>query len=44
MKYVNSLQPLRKFALHPLIHTFLNFTLVQDIENCQEGGKRVALP
>ena len=29
----------RKFVLHPLIHTLLKFTPAQDIANCQQGRK-----
>ena len=27
----------RKFVLHPLIHTFLKFNLAQDVGTCQGG-------
>ena len=26
------------FVLQPLIHTLIEFSLAQDVENCQEGG------
>jgi hypothetical protein len=36
MKYWRQLG--RECGLHPLIHTLIEFSLAQDVENCQEGG------
>jgi hypothetical protein len=37
MRNVNSLRSLPKFALHPLIHTLLEFSLIQDmVANCSQ--------
>jgi len=35
----DSPRPLRKFRLHPLIHTRLQFTLVQDIGSIESGAE-----
>ena len=36
--YARSDHRVADWRLHPLIHTLLEITLAQDIENCQEGG------
>ena len=43
IEYANSPRLLRKFCLHPLIHTLLEFTLTHDIDSCQGKGFGVTL-
>ena len=40
---ISRLGSLRKFALHPLIHTLLIFTLAQDIEKKKSGASDSAV-